>query len=57
MKGSGSWSMESLHASSGTPGVLALCWESGEILLDGLMLKQRMWVFFNPVQSDSTFFV
>ena len=29
-----------------------------ERLLDGLMLKQRMWVFFDPlVQFDSTFFL
>jgi hypothetical protein len=37
MKGSGSWSMESLHG--GTPGVLALCWESGDVTVTAETLK------------------
>ena len=60
MKGSGSWSTESLHGGTllGARGKGFVMFSDGEIVRR-IMLNQRMWVFFDPyllVQSDSTFF-
>ena len=67
MKGSGSWSMESLHGrillGAGNTGYWfcdVLGMGALERLLDRLMLKQRMWVFFGSfllAQLDSIFFL